>query len=348
MADNVDKEANKNGEKHPIQLYCSAEDFSSFISGLLGKPQTISKGFRGSFEINQDHVQDIYNLLIQRINQQNKAKLIQFTAKIVFKDNSAVSLNSLAEFISYREIRPISSEQLHLSWSFLVEFQDKKSPEKQEIDVSFITSDGPIPIIDEDVFFALSKLKNGIIHFRIRHTARTWGADIEALLSGHIKNLLEQPNKIREVIWKHSSKISLSVGVLYFLTSLFVSFWTASAILNDQQLKIASIIKPNSEINQKIDFILKTISSGVWAKYYFSVIIFLVVSIVISVILGSWVENAAEKSKPSFVILTEQSKKDKVKIIKKYENSFISFLASILTAIVTGLIANILFKYCWG
>lgn len=339
----------ENTKAGKVELYCSAEGFGDFISGLLGKPQSISKAFRGSFEINQEHIQDLNLLLIQRISQQNKARLIQFTSKIIFNDNSSVLLNSIEEFISYREVRAVSSEQLHLSWSFLVEFQDKKTPEKQEIDISFITSGGPMPIIDDDipVTFSLKKFRNGVIHFRIRHTARTWGADIEALLTGHIKNILDQPNKLRELIWRNSGKISLSVGVLYFLVSLFFSFWTASYILQSLHSSISKIIGTNSNINEKVDFILNTISSGVWAQYYFSVIVFLIISIVIAIGLGIWVEDSADTNKPSFVVLTEQSKKRKVKLLKKYQNSFVSFVCSIITAICTGFLANILFKYFW-
>lgn len=339
----------ENVKARQVQLYCSAEDFGDFISSLLGKPQSISKVFRGSFEINQEHIQDLHLLLIQRISQQNKAKLIQFTAKIIFNDNSSVLLNSIDEFISYREVRAVSSEQLHLSWSFLVEFQDKKTPEKQEIDISFIASGGPMPIIDEDmpVSFLLNKLKNGVIHFSIRHTARTWGADIEALLSGHIKNILDQPNKFRDFIWRQSSKISLAVAALYFIVSLFVSFWTASCIWQSQHSIISNIIGKNSNINQKVDFILNTISSGVWAKYYFSVIVFLIISIVIAIVLAIWVEDAADTNKPSFVVLTEQSKKNKEKLMKKYQISFISFIFSIITSICTSFLANILFKLFW-
>lgn len=332
-----------------IQLYCTVDDFGDFITGLLGKPQSISKAFRGSFEINQDHVQDLHLLLTQRISQQNKAKLIQFTAKIVFNDNSSILINSIEEFMLYREIRAVSSEQLHLSWSFLVEFQDKKIPEKQDIDISFIAAGGAIPIIDDDVpiIFSLNKLQRGLINFRIRHTARTWGADIEALLSGHIKNILDSPNRLRDFIWRKSGIISFSVAVLYFIISLVVSFWTASCILSDQNDLIERITGAKSNLEQKIDFILSTISTGIWANYYFAVIIFLIISIVISVCLAIWTEKTAEKSKPSFVNLTEQTKKIKEKLLKKYKNSYISFFISIVTAIITSLIANILFHYFW-
>ena len=34
--------------------------------------------------------------------------------------------------------------------------------------------------------------ESSAVVFRIRHTARTWGADIEALLTGYIQNFLKK------------------------------------------------------------------------------------------------------------------------------------------------------------
>ena len=215
-----------------VVLDCSSEDFAHFISSLLGRPQTISKNFRGAFDITADNVQDLHSLITQRVTQQNKASFIQFTAKIVFDDNSSVLLNSPEEFMTYREVRPISSKQLHLTWSFLVEFQDKQVPEKQEIEVSFIASGMQGPFYGEDMPIIISSrmTKGGFINFRIRHTARTWGADIEALLSGHINNMLVPQPKLRKFIWKHSFKIGLGVSITFFVTALFLSFSTASSL----------------------------------------------------------------------------------------------------------------------
>ncbi len=337
------------GSEGKVVLPCSSEDFRNFISSLLGRPQTISKNFRGAFDITAEEVQDIHSLITQRVNQQNKASLVQFTAKIVFNDNSSVLLNSLDEFMTYREVRPISSQQLHLTWSFLVEFQDKQIPEKQEVEVSFIASGMPFPLYEDDIpIIVSSKMsKGGFINFRIRHTARTWGADIEALLSGHIKNILVPPPKLREFAWKHSSKIGLGVSLAFFIAALFFSFWTASSLWNSQQYQISKYVGDSTQFDLKIDFILETISSALWAKYYFSVIVFLALSIAIAILLGVWVDSAADTYKPSFIVLTEQAKRERKKHLDKYHNKLISFILSIGSSVVAGIVANYLFHYFW-
>lgn len=349
MNNESSRTVNKTHPEPSVVLPCRPEDFRSFISGLLGRPQTISKGFRGAFDINADHVQDLHSLITQRVYQQNKANLIQFTARIVFDDNSSVLLNSLEEFMTYREVRPIWSTQLHLTWSFLVEFPDKHAPEKQEIEVSFVSSGGPLPIYDNDFpIFIPAKLASGsLINFRIRHTARTWGADIEALLSGHIKNILVPPPKIRAFAWKHSEKIGLAVGITFFVAALFFSFWTASHLWNYQKIQIADYLGETMQLPAKLDFILKTISSGIWAKYYFSVIVFLVISLGLSIILGVWVASSADTNKPSFIVLTEQSKRNKEKHLNKYRQKLISFMLSLFTTIGAGVLSNCLFHYFW-
>jgi hypothetical protein len=349
MHDKNMEEIEKTNSEAAVVLHCSSEDLRDFISGLLGRPQTISKTFRGAFDVTADHVQDLHSLITQRVYQQNKASLIQFTAKIVFDDNSSVLLNSLAEFMTYREVRPISSQQLHLTWSFLVEFQDKRIPEKQEIDISFIASGRPTPIYEENVAVLISgKLYGGgFINFRIQHTARTWGADIEALLSGHIKNILVPPPKLREFAWKHSSKISVGVAIIFFIAALFFSFWTASSLWSSQQNQISQYIGDSTPIDSKIDFVLKTISSAIWAKYYFSVIVFLVISLALAILLGIWVDSAADTNKPSFIVLTEQARREKEKQLNKYHKKLISFILSISTSVGAGLVSNYLFHYLW-
>lgn len=349
MNDRTLENTNKIETESSVVLPCRPEDFRSFITGLLGRPQTISKGFRGAFDINPDHIQDLHSLLTQRINQQNKASLIQFTARVVFDDNSSVLLNSLEEFMTYREVRPISSTQLHVTWSFLVEFQDKQVPEKQEIEISFVTSGGSMPIYDNEspTFIRMRFGNGGSINFCIRHTARTWGADIEALLSGHINNILVPPPKLREFAWKNSGKIGLAVGITFFAAALFFSFWTASQLWNYQKLQISDYLGDAVQLPLKMDFVLQTISSGIWAKYYFSVIVFLIICVALSIILGIWVENSADTNKPSFIILTEQSERNKRKRLKKYQNKLVSFILSLVLSFVTGVLANYLFQYFW-
>ena len=142
MAKRADEKLAKgeNVKQYVVALPCEPEQFSSFISSLLGKPQTISKGYTGSFEITHQDIQSAYRLVCQRVSQQNQGTLIQFSVRLVFDDNSTVLLNSFEDFLGYTEVRPLVVTQAHLSWSFLVKFEDREHPEKQEIDLSFVAS----------------------------------------------------------------------------------------------------------------------------------------------------------------------------------------------------------------
>lgn len=150
-----------------IALPCAPEDFSSFVGGLLGKPQTISKAYAGSFEIRHADLTSAYHLVVQRVRQQNQANLIQFTVRLVYDDDSSVLLNSYDDFANYSEVRPLVVTQAHLSWTFLVKFEDhRKHPEKQVIDLSFITRGSerlPIYDFEDEPVFPIYFLSGGHI-----------------------------------------------------------------------------------------------------------------------------------------------------------------------------------------
>src|SRR5438874_6392227 len=77
-------------EKYSVVLPCSQDEFGAFVSGLLGKAQTIERVFELTFEIDRESIETFFHLVSQRINQQNTATLIQSSVKIVYDDNSSV------------------------------------------------------------------------------------------------------------------------------------------------------------------------------------------------------------------------------------------------------------------
>lgn len=127
-------------DKGYVRLPVGLSEFGTFIRSLLGRPQTITKYYRGAYEITQNDVRNFHELIMQRIQQQNDSQFIQFTAQTIYSDSSNVTVNSLEEFLTYKEVRPIISEAIHLEWSYLVQFQDKDAPEKQKITIAFSQS----------------------------------------------------------------------------------------------------------------------------------------------------------------------------------------------------------------
>ena len=183
--------------------------------------------------------------------------------------------------------------------------------------------------------------------FRIKHTARTWGADIEALLSGHIKNILQKPSELRQFICRHSEKISFAVAALFFTAAIAMSFLTASHIRKFQQIKVAQFLEQKTLVEEKINFMLMSVADNVWPTYFFSVIVFLIFSLVVAVLIGTWVENTADTDKPGFIVLTPEAEKQKKRILKRYDRKWTLFILSLIASVCTGLLANIIFHVLW-
>lgn len=139
-----------------VLLPCEPDQFRDFIAGLLGKPQVIERVISGPFTVTRGNVENLYHLLDQRLASQNDATLIQFVARIVYDDKSSVLLNSFGDFLAYKEVKPLISTSVHLSWIHLVKFRNKSAPEKQQIDISFIAGKSRAQVLDSFVVRALS------------------------------------------------------------------------------------------------------------------------------------------------------------------------------------------------
>lgn len=332
-----------------VTLPFNQGQFERFIKGLLGSPQTISNTKRGGYEIDVNDLRNLNQLINQRITQQNGGKLIEFNAKIIYDDDSTVSLNSLQELITYNEIRAVISVAVHIEWKFLVRFQDKDFPERQNIKVSFMSSDAGRRLIDDGAIFLMQENSEGLINYRVEHTARTWGADIEAMITNHIESLMKPRSKVKDFIRGKSSSIGFGVASLFFLLSLVGSFWTTSTFAENRiqfvNDKLSIFEQSNVEtVIAKIDLLAELLSSGAWAQHFFAVFVFIIVSFVVAVFLGIWVGTAADNAEPSFVLLTKKSKENKKIVLDKKKKKWLSFILSICTGVVVGVVSNIIFQ----
>ena len=327
-----------------VVLPCSTKDFGKFISSILGKPQTISNTVRGPFEISRDDVSSVHALLVQRVAQQNEAVLSQFTAKLVFSDDSSVLLNSIDDFLTYNEVRPISCMALHLSWTFLVKFNDRSYPEKQQIDLSFLGGAGP-PIIDRDMPVVMfGESDTGFIAYRVSHTARTWGSDIDSLLSSHLKGVVDEIPKLRKWLAKNDVKIALLAFCALFFSSIIATFLTTASFVAKQKGIVSGfqLFGSSSTVsNKQMIFLLDTVASGVWERFLLMSGAFLLLSFVLSIGVAVWIGMTADNLPPSFLLLTKESEKRKKKILSKRRNKWLSFIISLIVGILIGICGNI-------
>src|SRR5690606_18739310 len=142
--------------------------------------------FRGRFEVTREHITHLYHLVEQRVQRQNQASLVQFSVRILYGNGSSVLLNSFADFDSYNEVQNLNSIGAILTWTYLIQFKDKPAPEKQEVSVSIGVADHSRfrgyfsrHVTDEESHM----IADSEISLVIKHTERSWGFDIENLLS---------------------------------------------------------------------------------------------------------------------------------------------------------------------
>lgn len=290
-----------------LALPFNEKQFGDFLVSLLGKPQTISKKFLGAFCIDKDSLVDLFHIIEQRIHQQNDAKLINFRALISYNDNSTVELSGFEHLVNFNEPLPLVPKAIDLTWQYLIKFKDKEIPEKQEITVSFHVGVGSHRLQDHH-FFDFMYFRN-TISLRIAHTARTWGADIEGLLTKHIQVLCKSPKGYQKFLYNDSETINKIVQILLFLTSLI------SAVLWINQKKISLI------------FFLFV------GTYLFSLIVDLIL------------QNIEPSEDPSFILLTKESYNDKVAVLKRHKSLWIKFFSTILLSLIVSIVANYIYAY---
>lgn len=287
-------------------------------------------------------MENLYHLIKQRISSQNEATLVQFTARIVYDDKSSVLLNSMPEFLSYNEVKPLVSEGLHLSWTYLIKFQNKPYPEKQVIVISFDTT-GRDASLHGVGSLRLILDEPSVVRLRIEHTDRTWGADMEALLRGQLEMLRRPISAARRFSNNHSGWIGLAAGSVAFMLTLIASYRISSEFALSQLAKLSEALKdvsPSEQVARRLTFLTDLVTSGIWTRFTLFAAVLLVALIAGSVVLGAVIAEQAHVRVPSFILLTSRSKQHKEEALQKLKNSWYSLGGWFLGALALGLISN--------
>lgn len=334
-----------------LRLPYEHEQFREFIRSLLGRPQSISRAIQGPFEIEPSDIQNLNELISQRVAQQNAGILANFTARVSYSDDSTVELTSVPELLSYNEVRPVSCRAIHLRWDYLVRFQDKSVPEKQSIQVSYMAGDGDIAIDGPDIIVVTHHShfeRPGFITFRIEHTARSWGADLEALLSSYFKALVKPQSGPKRWIRAHRPAISLTLAISLFAVVAIGILLTTRTFASGQLQHLRAILgaQPGVEsTSSAIRYIAELFAGGVWAQFSFAAVVSLVITVFLALWVGIWSDSAASTIEPSFILLNRESHKAKAELLRKLQRKWLSFIGSIVLTVVLGIVANYLFFY---
>ena len=287
-------------------------------------------------------------MIYQRIRSQNKGELIQFIAKISYNDKSMVTLNSINDFVTYNEIKQVIPNAIHLSWTYLIQFPDKEYPEKQQISVSFISGKAYSRITEFDI--VTSRIggpnRGGIVQYNIKHTSRSWGVDIENLLTNHINTILDKQKQIVGFIKNNKFVISAisSLCITYGLVRIGFKYISHLKEVNLIDVNTA-LNKLGSDLNGKVNYLTKYIAMEQVNKYADYKLYLILGGIIVFIILLAFIHESLDVTEESHILLTEEAKKyqklSKENILKQWR----VFIFTLITGVLTGVGGNFIYAY---
>jgi len=328
---------------YEVTLPCSPEDFRDFIGGLLGKPQTAEHRLRGSYEVDLATLTNLHHLVDQRLHQQNDAHLVQFIAKILYEDDSSVLLNSFEDFSRFQEVHPKISVGVSLTWIYLITFQRRKVPEKQQIDVTFSQTGS---FLMGGAFSSPQRIHD--IQISVSYTERTWGQDIQSLLSGHLRGLLKPVSPVRRWAARHNELLGLGSAVAFVLSSALGVLLASEAFVKSQIETASKLFRePGStfaHVAERLDYLIALTGQGLWPRFSFAAVALLLLALVLSVVFGAMVSAIAELRPRSFVLLTEAARAYRTRQMESDRRAWLVKLFSIAASLTGGVVSNILYS----
>jgi hypothetical protein len=348
MNEIIEHEEVVDNQKGYLTLPFNEDQFKRFVTGLLGTPQTITKRIKGNFELSLKDLQNFHDLINQRITQQNNGHLIQLQTKIYYDDESSVLLSSYGELVTYNEVKPVVSEAVKMTWSYLIQFEDKKVPEKQEIEIMIIST--PLRNIIEDGDIPIFRLNfSGEFRISIKHTARSWGSDIEALLTNQINSILIPCEKWKGYVRKKSGTIGILAGLIFLISTIASIYFTTVNFNKHETANVSQFIQGAGGDNvAKIDYLIKYIALNAQNFLFLKGLFFIVISLFVAIVLGVWIENLADNKARSYITLTREAEKARVASIKKGQRKTLFFFISIAINLLLSVVASYLFYFLSG
>ena len=176
----------------------------------------------------------------------------------------------------------------------------------------------------------------------IRHTARTWGVDIEHLILGQIRSWIRKEHWLKSAIYQNSGWIMLA-----FAVALIGSGWWSTYVVTEhlmQGITSAAAIANNLSIEQKIDHLIAlTINSPTQqvknykANGYFG-------SFFLGMFIATIVGIMAENRPKNYLVLSEAAKVSREESLKRRTRGWAYFVLSGLVATTAGVLSRYIFS----
>lgn len=315
------------------------KDFGDFITNLLGQRELIEGTKNGPFIINFEWLSHIHHMLDQRVTQQHSASLVDFSAIFKYKNGSHKKLSTVDSFLHFSEAKKVRSASVKITWTYLISFPQKKTPEKQEISLN-VYLDPTSYINVENRIIRQSIPANGLISYTIAHTERTWGDDIETLLTREIESVVKKSHWYNELIGFTLLLLALSLFISGLLAPDYVGDLIKAKEINNLMTSTGVNINNIAKLSDsaKISLILKLIDP---THEFFKVgLLYKIASFIFGIFSSVLCFNVALRDKPSQLTITNEDKQYHECQSKKKSNSFLLKILAFVVAITAGVAGN--------
>lgn len=338
-------------ENLSIVLPLKKRELGNFITSLLGQQQSINRTQVTCFDIDHEWLINLHEMIDQRICQQANASLVDFIAVIYFDNGLKRIVTTIETFKGYVETKKEETISIMLHWNYLIQFPNKPFPEKQEITFFARAKQQKDKEAAKrtDFFYALasavtSDVQTSFIGFEISHTERTWGDDLEALISNETEKVVRKESDIRKFIYNccrfglaFAVFVACTVYPLYYVTNS--SSVTVSALMSEYQtltLDGAGTSLSVDLLSDKLDLIAQMVSaSASKTKGVFSVALTFLAPFLVFLTL-----KFTRRRQHSFFSLSKADHDRRDFLLRKEKNSLFVMVGAYIFAIAAGIIGN--------
>ncbi len=345
MSENLSIVVNHDDEQEQfIQVPIKRKDFGDFVTNLLGQQETILENKYCLFEVSMEWLIHLHHSIDQRIHQQSHSSLVDFSCTFSYIKGPSRKVTSIDSFLHFNEGKIVETDKVEIIWTYLVNFPNKKAPEKQEIHLKVIANSDEVVSFQNGPFRRVQTIK-GLIAYKIAHTERTWGDDIQTILSREIDSVaidVTRFSKIMDVFLPF-----LAIGL--FIAGLVIPDYIDQLIKGKQIVEVYSTYVAEGQaietlsIDKKLDLSLALLDPN--NQLHTVSILYRAISFFGGIFLAVFSIVALEDRRVSSLLITSEDKKrQSIKNNKNSRKVIISIL-SVVGSITAGVIANYCYYY---
>lgn len=354
MKNNSAVVASNNDEDVTLSLPIRKRDLGDFISQLLGQQQSIERNISAIFDIDHEWIINLHELINQRIHQQADAHLTSFNVVIYFEDGLKRTLTTVDALIAYSETKKQIPTGIKIIWIYLVQFPGKSYPEKQQISFSAQIgsekSKNQRIITDTSESLAVERIvrasERGFLNFQIDHTERTWGDDIETIISNQIRQII-RGDQIKYPLFEVARYLlAITILILCIFYPLYME--TSSkhkaiegAMAGYLALKSASSLITLESVHEKLDHLADLTKLAGDSNLVDISLFFMFAGPPLALAFLA----ITRRNTHSFLVLSKESEKHRALMLSREKRSVWILIGSFIVSVIAGIVGN--YGFAW-